>query len=322
MPQGDHAELMYFLCISGGTESIAITAGETKDPARTLPRVVRNVFWRILLFYILSVIIIGFNVPYNYPGLSSKSTNSSPFTIVFVEAGSTVAGSFINAVIFTSAISASNHALSSVISTAFKCPGSQFWELLQLVPSALAQAILVKGNCGFGCKSMSPVTILILTKLIIPYSIVGVSNQLSWVIIGIASLRFRAGLKKQNLEHLLQFKNWTYPWGPIFTVGLNVILILVQGWTCFSPSFNVVDFVSFYVEIPVLILMLVAWKLIKKTKLVKLYEMDLVTDRYDTLIDLDGDEVHEESENQVAPGNTGRNKVLNTLKRYGMYFCF
>jgi AAT family amino acid transporter len=30
----------------GGTESIAITAGETKDPARTLPRVVRNVFWR------------------------------------------------------------------------------------------------------------------------------------------------------------------------------------------------------------------------------------------------------------------------------------
>lgn len=33
----------------GGTESIAITAGETKDPARTLPKVVRNVFWRILL---------------------------------------------------------------------------------------------------------------------------------------------------------------------------------------------------------------------------------------------------------------------------------
>lgn len=34
----------------GGTESIAITAGETKDPARNLPRVVKNVFWRILLF--------------------------------------------------------------------------------------------------------------------------------------------------------------------------------------------------------------------------------------------------------------------------------
>jgi len=30
----------------GGTESIAITAGETKNPSKTLPRVIRNVFWR------------------------------------------------------------------------------------------------------------------------------------------------------------------------------------------------------------------------------------------------------------------------------------
>lgn len=140
--------------------------------------------------------------------------------------------------------------------------------------------------------------------------------------IGIASLRFRAGIKKQNLEHLLLFKNWTYPWGPIFTVGLNVVLILAQGWTCFSPSFSVVDFVSFYLEIPVLILMIVGWKFIKKTKLVKLHEMDLVTDRYDTLIDLDGDSTAEESENREAPANRRQNKVLGTLKRYGMYFCF
>lgn len=34
----------------GGTESIAITAGETKNPAKNLPRVVKNVFWRILIF--------------------------------------------------------------------------------------------------------------------------------------------------------------------------------------------------------------------------------------------------------------------------------
>lgn len=34
----------------GGTESIAITAGETKNPTKNMPRVVKNVFWRILLF--------------------------------------------------------------------------------------------------------------------------------------------------------------------------------------------------------------------------------------------------------------------------------
>ena len=96
---------------SGGTESIAVTAGETKDPAKNMPKVVRNVFWRIILFYIVSIIIIGLNVPYNYPGLSNGDTATSPFTLVFQQAGSAVAGSFINAVLMTSVISAANHAL-------------------------------------------------------------------------------------------------------------------------------------------------------------------------------------------------------------------
>jgi len=52
-----------------------------------MPKVVRNVFWRILLFYISTVIIVGFNIPYNFPNLSTKSTATSPFTLVFQMAG-------------------------------------------------------------------------------------------------------------------------------------------------------------------------------------------------------------------------------------------
>lgn len=96
---------------SGGTESIAITAGETRNPTRNLPRVVRNVFWRILFFYIVSIIIIGLNVPYDYPGLDEEDSHTSPFTIVFQQVGSGVGGSFINAVVVTSVLSAGNHAL-------------------------------------------------------------------------------------------------------------------------------------------------------------------------------------------------------------------
>lgn len=76
-----------------------------------MPKVVRNVFWRIILFYIVSIVIIGLNVPYTYPNLSEGDTATSPFTIVFTQAGSAVAGSFINAVLMTSVISAANHAL-------------------------------------------------------------------------------------------------------------------------------------------------------------------------------------------------------------------
>lgn len=113
-----------------------------------------------------------------------------------------------------------------------------------------------------------------------PPSLVGVSNQLSWIAIGIASIRFRAGLERQGRTHLLPFKNWTYPYGPWAAVFLNGFLVLVQGWSCFSPSFDPVSFVSFYIELPVMLAMYVAWKLYKRTKFVKLDEMDLVTNVY------------------------------------------
>ncbi|KAF8629118.1 hypothetical protein AX17_005704 [Amanita inopinata Kibby_2008] len=95
----------------GGTESLGITAGETKNPSRNMPRVVKFVFWRIMIFYVLSVLLIGLNVPYCYPDLSNRSTTTSPFTIVFKEAGSTVAASAMNTVVLTSVLSAGNHAL-------------------------------------------------------------------------------------------------------------------------------------------------------------------------------------------------------------------
>ena len=112
------------------------------------------------------------------------------------------------------------------------------------------------------------------------YSIVGVSNQLSWIAIGVASLRFRAAIKAQNKQHLLPFKNWTYPWGPWFSVLLNSFLVLVQGWSSFSPSFSVATFFSLYVELPIMLVMYLGWKMLKRTKVVRLHEMDLETDTY------------------------------------------
>ncbi|PKX95239.1 putative amino acid permease [Aspergillus novofumigatus IBT 16806] len=299
----------------GGTESIAITAGETKDPAKNLPRVVRNVFWRILLFYIISIILIGLNVPYNYPNLSKKTTATSPFTIVFMEAGSAIAGSFINAVLMTSVISAANHALFA------GRPRPRFFGHLnrfQVPWVAVLATSLISGLC-FGASYIGAGQLWTWLQ-----NIVGVSNQISWVCIGIASLRFRAAIRRQNLEHLLPFQNWTYPVGPIIAVGLNIVLILVQGWSCFSPSFQAVDFVSFYIEIPVMVVMFLVWKLVKRTRFVHLDEMDLVTDRYDLNAEHDGSNGDGDSPSRV--GRTLHIKqlqsekgVLGKLKRVGMW---
>ncbi|EEQ90967.1 AAT family amino acid transporter [Blastomyces dermatitidis ER-3] len=266
----------------GGTESIAVTAGETRNPAVTLPRVVRNVFWRILIFYILGVLIIGLNVPYTYPNLANRDTQTSPFTIVFQQAGSRVAGSFINAVIMTSVISAGNHALFAgsrlMYSLAVDRHAPAFLGKLNRhrVPWVAVLATSVISGLCFGSSYIGAGQLWTWLQ-----NIVGVSNQISWMSIGIASIRFRAAIKRQNLEHFLPFKNWTYPFGPYASVILNAFIILVQGWSSFSPRFKAVDFVSLYIQIPVMIVMIAAWKLIKRTKFVPLDEMDLLTDRYD-----------------------------------------
>ena len=60
---------------------------------------------------ILSVLLIGLNVPYTYPGLSTGDSQTSPFTIVFQMTFAHAARSVSNAVILTSVLSAGNHAL-------------------------------------------------------------------------------------------------------------------------------------------------------------------------------------------------------------------
>ncbi|KAL1955438.1 hypothetical protein VTO42DRAFT_8531 [Malbranchea cinnamomea] len=266
----------------GATESIAITAGETRNPTRNLPRVVRNVFWRILIFYILSIIIIGFNVPYTYPNLSDGDTKTSPFTIVFDMVGSKVAGSFINAVIMTSVISAGNHALFAgsrlLYTLAVNRHAPPFFATLNRFKTpwvAVLGTTIISGLC-FGASYIGAGQLWTWLQ-----NIVGVSNQLSWMAIGFSSYRFRTGIRRQGLEHLLPFKNWTYPYGPLASLVLNGVLILVQGWKSFSPHFKAVDFVSFYIEIPIMIVMFVGWKIIKRTKFVAYKDMDFVTDRYE-----------------------------------------
>lgn len=264
----------------GGVESIGITAGETKNPSRTMPKVVRTVFWRIVLFYILSVLIIGINVPYNYPGLSNGNSETSPFTLVFQLAGSKIAGSFINAVVVTSVISAGNHALFAgtrlLYSLAVQGFAPSFFARLTKakVPYlALAGTAAVSGLC-FGSSFIGAGTLWSWLQ-----NLVGVSNQLSWLSIGITSIRFRQALAKQGKTHNLVYKNWTYPWGPWFVVISVTVIILIQGWTAFAP-WNISSFFSYYIELIIMPAMYIAWKMWQRTGVVDLHTMDLETDRY------------------------------------------
>lgn len=265
----------------GGTESLTLTSGEMTNPVRSTRIITKTVFWRIVIFYIFSVFFIGMNVPYNYPNLLTKSVVTSPFTIVFQQAGSKSAGSFMNAVILTSVISAGNHALYAGSRLAFTL-GTEGY-----LPKILARknrfgipyvAVLITWFAGGLCFGSSFIGAGDLWSWL--QNLVGVSNQISWLCIGITSIRFRKGLAKQGRLHELQYKNWTYPYGPWFVIIFTSIILLVQGWTSFAP-WNVSDFFSFYLEMFVFpVCLLFWWVFHRKDRFKKAQEMDFDTDRY------------------------------------------
>ncbi|GMM34765.1 hypothetical protein DASC09_020900 [Saccharomycopsis crataegensis] len=264
----------------GGTESLTLTAGEAVNPVRNTPKVIKTVFWRILFFYVLTVFFIGMNVPYNYPNLSTGKVITSPFTIVFQMVGAKAAGSFMNAVILTSVISAGNHALYAgsrllyTLGTDGYLP--KFLTKTNRYKAPYVSVIItwfVGGLC-FGSSFISAGTLWSWLQ-----SIVGVSNQLSWWTINITALRFRRGLKEQGKVNYLRFKNWTYPWGNYFCVVFITFIVLVQGWSSFAP-WDVSSFFQNYIELGVFPLLYLIWWFYKRDSWVKSSEMDFETDRY------------------------------------------
>lgn len=92
-----------------GTELVGLAAAETKNPAASLPSAVKQVFWRITLFYILGLFFVGLLISCDDPNLLSDSpyadANASPFVLVGKYAGLKGFDSFMNVVILVSVLS-------------------------------------------------------------------------------------------------------------------------------------------------------------------------------------------------------------------------
>ena len=98
-----------------GTELVGLAAAETANPRKSLPTAVKQVFWRITLFYVVSLIIVGLLVPYTDPRLISGTSNAdakaSPFVISIQNAGIMGLDSVMNVVIMIAVLSVGNSSI-------------------------------------------------------------------------------------------------------------------------------------------------------------------------------------------------------------------
>ncbi|KAF9930882.1 hypothetical protein BGZ75_007622 [Mortierella antarctica] len=281
-----------------GTELIGIAAGESENPRKNVPKAIKQVFWRILLFYILSIFIIGLVIPYNDPNLlNSGSVDKaaiavSPFTLVLQKAFQP-ASHIMNAVILITVLSAGNSGMYASTRT-----------LMMLARDGKAPAIFGRVNSR-GIPMQSLLFTTFISALCFGASLLGsgevynwllnissISGFIAWLGIAVSHYRFRRAYVAQGGDvSRLPYRAAMFPYGPIYALLLCTVVVCGQGYSEFSkPNPKAINLVACYIGLPFFLIMYLGYKIYYKTKLVPLMECDFSVSN---LEDGDIDEFHE-----------------------------
>ncbi|MFP1929615.1 amino acid permease [Lonsdalea quercina] len=267
-----------------GTELIGIAAGESKDPQKNIPRAIRQVFWRILLFYVFAILIISLIIPYTDPNLlrtDVKDISVSPFTLVFQNAGLLSAAAVMNAVILTAVLSAGNSGMYASTRMLFtlaqegKAPAI-FGRLSRggVPRNALYATTAVAALCFLTSMFGNQTVYLWLLNTS------GMTGFIAWLGIAISHYRFRRGYIKQGGDlTALPYLSSFFPLGPIFAFVLCLIITLGQNYQAFlADKIDWYGVAATYIGIPLFLLIWLSYKWVKRTRFVKY--ADMVFPRY------------------------------------------
>ncbi|MDM0044016.1 amino acid permease [Variovorax dokdonensis] len=257
-----------------GTELIGVAAGESADPGRNIPRAVKQVFWRILLFYVLAIAIIGLLVPYTDPSLLKSDVQSisvSPFALVFRNAGLALAAGVMNAVILTAVLSAGNSGMYAstrmLYNLAVEGRAPRIFSRLSSggVPLvALLATTAVGALCFLTSMFESQSTYLWLLNLS------GMTGFIAWLGIAISHYRFRKGFVAQGRDlGELPYRSPFFPFGPLFAFALCMIVTLGQNYQAFlGDRIDWAGVAATYIGIPMFLAMWLGYRWLKGSRLV------------------------------------------------------
>jgi lysine-specific permease len=269
-----------------GTEGVGLAAAETADPTRNVPKAIRTVFWRILLFYIGSIFVVGTLISYTNPNLLHGDEGHiafSPFTMVFQQLPrfGYYASNLMNAVI-----------LSSVLS----CGNSSMYVASRML-YAMAHSRKAPGIFGIVNRRGVPVLALLATGLVsaltffstvvgdqkiyqILYNASSMTGFLIWLGIAVCHLRFRKAWVAQGRSvDDLKFKSKFYPYGPWLALILFLAVLFGANISVFqAPVFSWFDFIAGYLMIPVFVALYLLHKYWNKTRLVPLKDCNFELD--------------------------------------------
>jgi lysine-specific permease len=264
-----------------GTELVGITAAESEDPDRSIPRAIGQVFWRILIFYVCSIFVVACLLRYDDPNLlgsGSSDVTKSPFTMILEQVGIPIAKDIMNGVILSAVISAANSATYSSTRMLYslavngKAPG--------VFKRTLPTGIPIFALCGtstivillYGINSVAHD---VYSTLIKASSLAGFVN---WLTIGVSHYRFRRGFVAQGfrVNQMYYFAKF-FPIGPIVVVMFCVFILICSNLDE-ARAGNWVTVLISYMSVFLFVVLYFVYKVVKKTKIVSYTTMLLGLD--------------------------------------------
>jgi amino acid transporter len=273
-----------------GPEYISMVSGEAKRPRTYIKTAFKTVYWRFGLFFILGALTCGIVIPYNDPTLvgilagdkgGGGTAAASPYVIAMKNLAIPVLPHITNALLVTSIFSAGNTytycASRSLYSMAIEGRAPKIFRKCTKngVPIYCFAVTMVFPFLSFLQVSKSSAKALTwLTNLITA------GGLINFIVMNITYLCFYRACKAQGLDRrTLPYRGWFQPYSAWIALVAQVTIVLVSGYEVFLPGKWTVDsFFTSYTMVGVAPVLFFGWKLLKRTKIVKPHEVDLIWD--------------------------------------------
>ncbi|EEQ36639.1 General amino-acid permease GAP2 [Clavispora lusitaniae] len=286
-----------------GTELVGLAAAESANPRKSLPKATKQVFWRITLFYVVSLILVGCLVPYDNPDLANGDGTArySPFVIAIKNAGISGLPSVMNVVIMVAVLSVGNSSVFgtsrtlAALAAAGQAPkffnyidkrGRPLWGIITQLVFGLICFISASNKQGEAFDWMLAIS--------------GLSSLFTWGSICLCHVKFRMALKAQGRgTDELAFTSQVGVYGSYFGIILVILVLIAQFWLAVWPMGAKPDAEAFfkaYLSFPIVLAFYIGHKIWKKNWrwYIPASEVDIDTGRRELDLDLLKQEIAEE----------------------------
>src|SRR5580704_9581155 len=223
-----------------GVEVIAVTAGEAEKPEETIPKAMRTIVFRLIVFYLLAITVMLAMTPWDQAGAGNGLT-ASPFVRAFAIVGVPYAAAIMNAVVITAALSSCNTDLYLTTRMLFSLARGRFvpvW-IGKLSKNGVPGRALAISSAGMAAAILLAIYAPAKAFLAL-YGIAVAGMFFVWIVILMTHIAFRRSLGPARIAALpmrLRFYPYSTILGIAALLGIAVSTFFVDGLQYTVPTF-------------------------------------------------------------------------------------